>query len=87
MFSLKEKIKMKSVFEKIWKNIVDVIHEIFTRKYYIVRISQSKRGHIYLIIRKKKSTAIVRVKRSTPQKNLQYRWQYFFPGVVRDIDN
>ena len=79
MFSLKEKIKMKSVLEKIWENIVvDIIHEIFSQKYYIVRISQSKREHIYLIIRKKKRTAIVQGKRSTPQKHLQCRRQYFF---------
>ena len=36
------------------QNLKDVIHEMFTRKYYIVKISQSKKYHIYLIERKKR---------------------------------
>ena len=44
--------------EKGSKNLVDVIQETFTKKYYIVRISQSKRGHIYLIIRKKNQATV-----------------------------
>ena len=50
----KEKIKMEFVLEKMCENLVDVIHEMFTRKYYVVKISQSKKGHIYLIVRKKR---------------------------------
>ena len=53
MSYLKEK-KRESVLAKMCGNIVDVIHETFTRKYYLVRISQSKRGQIYLIVRKKR---------------------------------
>ena len=45
---------MEFVLEKMCENLVDVIHEMFTRKYYVVKISQSKKGHIYLIVRKKK---------------------------------
>ena len=45
---------MDLVLDKLCENFVDVIQETFTKKYYIVRISQSKIGHIYLIIRKKR---------------------------------
>ena len=45
---------MGLVLDKLCENLVDVIQETFTKKYYIVRISRSKRGHIYLIIRKKR---------------------------------
>ena len=45
---------MDLVLDKFGENLVDVIQETFTKMYYIVRISQSKRGHVYLIIKKKK---------------------------------
>lgn len=41
------------ILEKLCYKIVDVVHETFTRKYYFVKISQSKKDHIYLIVRKK----------------------------------
>ena len=68
MSYLKEKRKMESVLKKMCENMVDVIQETFTRKYYLVKISQSKSGHIYFIVRRKRS-AIVRGKKCTPQKN------------------
>ena len=46
---------MDFVLDKLREKLVDVIHETFIKKYYIVRISQSKRGHMYLIVRKKRS--------------------------------
>ena len=54
---------MESVLEKTCENIVDVIHETFMRKYYLVRISQSKREHIYLIVRKKEISCCMRKKK------------------------
>ena len=33
--------------EKLCNKIVDVAYEVFMRKYYFVKISQSKKGHIY----------------------------------------
>ena len=39
---------MDLVLDKLYENLVDVIHEMFIKKYYIVRISQSKRGNIYI---------------------------------------
>ena len=59
MFFLKKKQKEKMttkydrVLESLCKKIHDSVHDIFTRKYYLVRISQSKNGQIYLIVRKK----------------------------------
>ena len=44
---------MDLVLDELCENLVDVIQETFTKTYYIVRISQSKRGCICLIIRKK----------------------------------
>ena len=68
MFSLKEKRKMESVHEKMCENIVDVIHETFTQKYYLVRISQSKRGHIYLIFRKNRGRLLYKEKDALHRK-------------------
>ena len=56
-FEKKQKEKMTTkydrVLESLCEKIPDSVHDIFTRKYYLVRISQSKNGQIYLIIRKK----------------------------------
>ena len=46
-FSKRKKEKMDLVLDKLYENLVDV-HEMFIKKYYIVRISQSKRGNIYI---------------------------------------
>ena len=43
-----------SVLEKLRNKIADVICKTFTKKYYLVKIPQSKKGHTYLIVRKKK---------------------------------
>ena len=40
--------------EKMCNKIVDVIYKTFTRKYYFVKISQSKKGYVYLIVSKKR---------------------------------
>ena len=54
IFFAKEKKTMENkVLDKLCENIVDVIYQTFTRKHQLVRISQSKTGHIYLIVRKK----------------------------------
>ena len=51
---LREKQKMENnALEKMFNKIVDLIYETFIRKYYFVKISQSKKGHVYLIVRKK----------------------------------
>ena len=44
----------QDIFEKLCNKIVDVVHETFIRKYYFVKILQSKFGHILLIVRQKK---------------------------------
>ena len=46
------------MLEKLYNKIVDVVYETLTRKYYIVKISQSKKGHIYLIVRKSRGRLI-----------------------------
>ena len=54
---------MDLALDKLFKNLVDLIQDTFTKKYYIVRISQSKRVHIYLIIRKKEADCALKKKR------------------------
>ena len=54
---LKRKKKIENtVLEKLCNKIVDVINEKFTRKYYFLKKSLSKKGHIYQIVRKKRKT-------------------------------
>ena len=86
MLSLKEKRKRESVLEKMCENIVDVIYETFTRKYYLVRISQSKRGHIYLIVREKRGQLLYEEKMDSTEK-FSMSSAVFFPGIIRDIKN
>ena len=47
------------VLDKLCKNILDVIYQTFAHKHYLGRISQSKTGHMYLIVRKKKGLVAV----------------------------
>ena len=54
---------MDLVLAKLCENLVDVIQETFTKKYYIVGITQSKRRHIYLIFRKKDASCCMKKKR------------------------
>ena len=42
--------------ENLSNKVKDFVHEAMTRKFYFVKISQSKKGHIYLIARKKRGT-------------------------------
>ena len=53
-FEKKKKKMENTVLEKLCNKKVDVINEKFTRKYYFVKISLSKKGHIYQIVRKKR---------------------------------
>lgn len=64
----KEKNKIEAVLENFCKNLVDVIYETFMTKYYIVRISQSKRGHISLIVRKKRGRLLYQEKKALHAK-------------------
>ena len=53
-FSKEKKTMENKVLDKLCENILDVIYQTFTRKHYLGRIFQSKTGHMYLIVRKKK---------------------------------
>ena len=74
---------MESVLEKMYKNIVDVIHETVTQKYYLVRISQSNLGHIYLIVRKKRGPLLYEEKEALHRKIVDVASSVFF-GIVKD---
>ena len=68
-FLKRKKKKENTVLEKLCNKIVDVINETFTKKYYFVEISQSKKGHIYLIVRKKRGRLISEKKTRPSQKD------------------
>ena len=53
---------------KMCNKIVDVIYETVNRKYYFVKISQSKKGHVCLIVRRK----MVRRKMSYTKRSLTF---------------
>ena len=38
------------VLENLCDKIIDVVGKTFIKKYYFVKISQSKRGHVYLMV-------------------------------------
>ena len=40
--------------EKMCNKIADAKYKTFARKYYFVKISQSKKGFVYLIVKKKR---------------------------------
>ena len=48
-----EKKNQNTVLKNLCNKIVDVINKMFTKKYYFVKISQSKKGHVYLKVSKK----------------------------------
>ena len=50
----KTKRQQNVVLEKFCNKIVDVINETFTKKHYFVKVLQSKKGHVYLVVRKKR---------------------------------
>ena len=59
------------ILEKLCNKIIDVVYEMFTRKYYFVKISQSKKGHINLIVRKKRRRLIGEEKNAFHKKILE----------------
>ena len=75
--------------------IVDVIYETFIRKYYFVKISQSKKGHVYLIVRKKRGRLLGEEKNAFLKKIFNilqtvFNWygeqyEFFFnPKLLKD---
>ena len=52
--------RQQNILEQLCDKIVDVIGETFTKKYYYVKISQSKKGHVYLVLEKKEGGCLVK---------------------------
>lgn len=46
--------KRNQMLKELRNEIVDAVSETFTKKYYFVKISQSKNGHVYLIVKNKR---------------------------------
>lgn len=59
---------MDLVLNKLCENLVHVIHKRFTKRHYIVIISQSNRGHIYLIVRQKRGRLLCEEKEAFHSK-------------------
>ena len=69
MSFLREKQKMENnALEKMYNKIVVVIYETFTRKYYFLKTSQSKKEHAYLIVRKKRGRLLGEEKNALHKK-------------------
>ena len=45
-------MSMNNILKNLCEKMVNVIQETYTGKYYFVKISHSKNGHIYLMIKK-----------------------------------
>ena len=78
---------MELVLEKMCENLVDVIHETFTRKYYIVKISQSEKDHTYLIVRKKRSRLLYEKQDALHAKIFLTLSPAYLRGTVKDTNN
>ena len=52
LFEKKNKMEKSHnvVLENLCDKIIDIVGKTFVKKYYFVKISQSKRGHVYLIV-------------------------------------
>lgn len=61
----------QDILENLCNKIVDVVHKTFIKKYYFVKISQSKLGHIFLIIHKKRGRLIDEEKDALHQQILK----------------
>ena len=46
--------RTEETLEKLCNNTVCTINEIFSKRHYIVRISQEKNGNVYLIVNKRR---------------------------------
>ena len=57
------------MLEKLRNKIVDVINETFTKKYNLAKILQSKKGHIYLIVKRKRGR-LLGEKKNAPHKKI-----------------
>ena len=57
-----------NALEKMYNKMADVIYKTFTRKYYFVKISQSKKGHVYLIVKKKRGGLLAEEKKAIHKK-------------------
>ena len=54
-----EKMREQDILEKLCDRTVEAVHEKFIRKFYFVKISHLKLGHIFLIVRKKGEDCLV----------------------------
>ena len=57
-----------NALEKMCDEIVDVIYKTFTHKYYFIKITQSKKGHVYFIVRKKRGRPMGKEKNALHKK-------------------
>lgn len=82
-FQGRQKVENETL-EKLCNKIVDGAYETFTRKYYFVKNLQSKRGLIYLIVRKKTGRPIGEEKTSFIKKYSMFL-QVLLNGSVIDM--
>lgn len=80
----KENGKWNPREEKPCYKIVDVVYKTFWRKDYFVKLSQSQKGHIYFIVRKKGGRLIEEEKDALHKKYSKFL-QVFLIGTVTNI--
>ena len=67
----------QDILEKLCIKIVDVVHETLIRKYYFVKILQSKLDHIFLIVCKKRGRLISEEKDALHRKIFEIAGCFF----------
>ena len=85
VFFEKKKKKMQrqqNILEQLCDKIVDFMGETFTKKYYLVKISQSKKGHVYFVVRKKEGDCLVTNCLHFIARFMKFPGAYFFGLVV-----
>ena len=71
--------KRETVLADLCSKIVDVVYETFTRRYYLVRISQAKHGNILFIVRRK-NIQLLGEERMLLRQNIKHCIECFFRG-------
>ena len=74
--------RQQNILEQLCDKIVDFMGETFTKKYYLVKISQSKKGHVYFVVRKKEGDCLVTNCLHFIARFMKFPGAYFFGLVV-----
>ena len=77
----------EEILEKLCDKIVDVIHDSFPSKNFLVKISQAKNGTVYLIVRKKHGRFICDGKKEFEKKKKLVLFLLYLIFIVKTINS